>query len=72
MHSLSKISIKAQAEYQQNAGAVVMLPKVVGNHAKPEILRMLFRAYVKTNRVTNGRQKGTVKFWLASHFKTLT
>ncbi len=72
MHSLSKISIKAQAEYQQNARAVVIMPKVVGNHAKLEILHMLFQVYVKTNKVINGCQKSTVKFWLASHFKTLT
>jgi len=72
LHSLSKMSTKVQAEYQRNAGAVVMLPKVISNNAKPEILRLLFRAFVRSNRATNGRQKGTVRFWLYSHFKSLT
>ena len=47
---------------------VVPVPK---NHSKPLIFRVLFRAFVKSNRATSGRSRGTIWYWLHSHIKRL-
>jgi len=39
------------------ASTIVPVPK---NNSKPLIFRVLFRAFVKSNRATNGRSRGTI------------
>ena len=66
---------------QQNVAATVSqnqkittISKHIGkqpNNAKPPFLKVLFAAYVKTNRTPNGRSKG-VTYWIHSQYKHLT
>jgi len=50
------------------ASTIVPVPK---NNSKPLIFRVLFRAFVKSNRATNGRSRRTIRYWLHSHIKRL-
>ncbi len=40
------------------------------NNTKPDFLKILFAAFVKTNRAPNGRATG-VTYWLHSQYKQL-
>jgi hypothetical protein len=42
------------------------------NAAKPDIVRLLFGVFIKSNRTTNGRQSGKVRNWLHGHIKRLS
>lgn len=65
---------------KQNAAKTMILnqklltiSKTIGkqpNNTKPEFFRVLFAAFVKNNRSSNGRAQG-VRFWIHSEYKHL-
>ena len=44
---------------------------LLNNHSKPEILLKLFNAYVYSERTSNGRQTGKVRYWFMSNYKRI-
>ena len=68
--TLRKLCQKARVNAVDNVVNNVFAYRV-DNAKKPLILTILFRAFVKSNRATNGRQHGKLRFWLYSHILRL-
>jgi len=71
--TLAKFHKHVVQEFASNT--VTLRPhKQIGDcshNVKDKFLLAIFRAFVKSNRATNGKTSGLVKFWLDSKYKNL-
>ena len=69
--TLAKIRSELQQQFTESTTSMIVSRTYKKNAAKPELLRLLFATYVKSNWATNGRQKRTICYWLFSFIKRL-
>lgn len=63
---------KVKQNFESKSTNMVICKKINNNNAaKPSIVRLLFGAFVRSVRNTNGKTHGKIKFWLDGHIRRL-
>ena len=66
---LTRISAQKREKFFDSTAAFSINKVPKANRAKPHLLRLLFIAFIKSNRATNRRTKDTIQYWFYEHIK---